>query len=72
MRVVERRGTSTVEVGGDLLDLHLGGGDLLPADSDQCCGAGDALGEVVDVDVGALELVQDRIEFRERCCVPRP
>ena len=55
-----------VEVGGDLLDAELGGRDLRPAELDQFGRPRDTLGEMVDVDVGALELAEDGIEFAER------
>ena len=40
-------------------------GDLLAAQGDQLRGASDPLGESIDVDVGAFELAQDRVELAQ-------
>ena len=55
-----------VEVGDHLVDAQAGGADPLPADGDQLGRPGDAVGELVDVDVAGLQLGEDPLQLGER------
>src|SRR5204863_9364112 len=54
------------EVGDDAVDVVLGARDAGPAQLDELAGPADALGEHVDVEVVALELLEDALELGHR------
>ena len=56
-------GGEVFEVGDDRGDVVLGAGDTGPAHLDQLAGPPDPLREHVDVELVALELVEDRLEL---------
>src|SRR3989442_7819843 len=55
-----------LEVGDDAVDVLLSARDAGAAQLDELAGPADALGEHVDVEVVALELLQDPLELRHR------
>src|SRR5256886_4021474 len=55
-----------LEVGDDAVDVILGARDAGPAQLDELAGPAHALGEHVDVEVVALELLEDPLELGHR------
>src|SRR5262249_45009165 len=61
---------AAVEIGDDALDVGAGTLDTVASHRDQLAGAPDAFGEHVDVEVVALELLEDLPELCHRRRVP--